>query len=197
MAIQDIIFILDESGSMQTMGEEPVQAVNAFIKEQQKTLGGDGATFSLWKFNSTVTKLIDDQPLQSVTTFTDYRPNSMTALLDAIGQAISTKKNKEKYDDVICVILTDGQENSSREYTTATIKQMTTDMEKNHNWKFIYLGANQDSFAVGNTFGISASRCANYECSSGQLLSATHNTSAAISSYRMSSKINSNSDLKL
>jgi hypothetical protein len=64
--VQDIIFLLDESGSMDTMGKEPVQAVNKFIEDQKSILGDDGATFSLWKFNSTVTKLIDDIPLKDV-----------------------------------------------------------------------------------------------------------------------------------
>jgi len=119
--VQDIMFLLDESGSMESMGKEPVQAVNKFIQDQQKTMGDDGATFSLWKFNSTVVKLIDDVPLQQVKEFTDFRPDQMTALYDAIGQAIKNKSLKEKHDDVICVILTDGLDNQSKEFSASSI----------------------------------------------------------------------------
>ena len=180
--VQDIMIILDESGSMESMGKEPVQAVNKFIQDQQKTMGDDGATFSLWKFNSTVVKLIDDVPLQEVKEFTDFRPDQMTALYDAIGQAINNKTLKEKYDDVICVILTDGLDNQSKEFSSSSIRDLIKKMEDEHNWKFIYLGANQDAFSVGG--GIGVTRCANYTCAPGQIIGATREVSDAVSSYR-------------
>jgi hypothetical protein len=183
--VQDIIFLLDESGSMESMGKEPVQAVNKFIQDQQKTMGDDGATFSLWKFNSTVVKLIDDVPLQEVKEFTDFRPDQMTALYDAIGQAIKNKSLKEKHDDVICVILTDGLDNQSKEFSASSICSLIKTMEDEHNWKFIYLGANQDAFSVGG--GIGVTRCATYTCAPGQMIGATREVSDAISSYRTKS----------
>jgi hypothetical protein len=185
--IHDIIFILDESGSMDIMGGEPVQAVNSFIDEQKKSLGDDGATFSLWKFNTKVTKVIDDQDLQTVEKFTDFHPDNMTALYDAIGKAITTKKQKNKYDNVICVILTDGQENCSREFRGPVIRNMISEMEEKHNWTFVYLGANQDAFAVGGGIGVSKNCCAQYECTPGKLSILARQTSAAVSCYRTAS----------
>jgi len=181
---QDIMIILDESGSMGTMGYEPVQAVNAFIEEQKKTLDKDGSTFSLWTFNSIVKKVIDDVPLHDVDEFKDYKPDSMTALYDAIGEAINNKKKKEKYDDVVCVILTDGLENSSNVFNISQIKTMIKDMETNHNWKFVYLGANQDAFAVGGDMGMRADCCSEYRCEPGEMIGATREVSKAVSSYR-------------
>jgi len=183
--VQDIIFLLDESGSMGSMGKEPVQAVNKFIQDQKSILGDDGATFSLWKFNSTVTKLIDDIPLKDVSEFIDFLPNDMTALYDAIGNAISTKKKKVSYDNVICIILTDGLDNSSVEYTLQNVNSMIKEMETNHNWKFVYLGANQDAFAVGSKMGMG--HCANYRCAPGEMINATREVSEAVSSYRAQS----------
>ena len=181
---QDIMFLLDESGSMGSMGNEPIQAVNAFIQEQKKTLEKDGSTFSLLKFNSTVTKLIDDVPLHDVQEFKEYMPDSMTALYDAIGEAINNKKKKEKHDDVVCVILTDGLENSSNVFSILQIKSMIKDMEENHNWKIIYLAANQDAFSVGTNMGMQADFCSNYRCKQGEMIGATRKVSKAVSSYR-------------
>jgi hypothetical protein len=183
--IQDILFILDESGSMSSMGIEPVQAVNKFIDEQKVAMGDDGATFSLWKFNSTVVKLIDDVPLKDVEEFSDFEPKDMTSLYDAIGHAINTKKKKNSFDNVVCIILTDGLENSSTEYSAANIRSMIKDMEENHNWKFVYLGANQDAFAVGGSMGVG--RCAQYTCDLGQMIGITREVSEAVTSYRAQS----------
>lgn len=182
---QDIVFILDESGSMTSMGEEPVQAVNKFIKDQKDAMGDDGATFSLWKFNSEVVKLIDDVQLKDVQEFTDFQPKDMTALYDAIGQAIDSKKKKECYDNVVCIILTDGLENSSSKYSAKNISDMIKDMETNHNWKFVYLGANQDAFQVGGGMGVA--RCAQYNCLPGEMIGVTRAVSDAVTSYRVNS----------
>lgn len=182
---QDIIFLLDESGSMRDMGNEPVEAINSFIKEQQSILVNDGSTFSLWKFSNVVTKVIDDKLLATVDMFENYKPNNTTALLDAIGEAIVTKKQKENYNNVICVILTDGYENSSKKYNKQEIKEMICNMKKNHNWKFIYLAANQDAFTIGNGYGMNS--CANFSCDKNGLAYITKSTSDAIKMYRANS----------
>lgn len=59
---------------------------------------------------------------------------------------------------------------------------MIKDMEENHNWKFVYLGANQDAFAVGGAMGVG--RCAQYTCDPGQMIGITRDVSDAVSSYR-------------
>ena len=182
---QDIIFILDESGSMLSMGIEPVQAVNKFINDQKAAMGDDGATFSLWKFNSDVVKLIDDVLLKDVEEFSDFQPKNMTSLYDAIGHAIDTKKQKSSFNNVVCIILTDGMENSSTKYSAANIRSMIKDMEDNHNWKFVYLGANQDAFAIGGTMGVN--RCAQYTCATGEMIDVTREVSEAVTSYRVNS----------
>ena len=105
VTVQDIIVIMDQSGSMNSMGDEPLQALNDFILEQQKSIEDD-ATFSLWTFNDKVQLVIDDQPLQSVKEITKYEPVGMTAMNDAIGKAIITKYRKFKSNNVVCLIIT-------------------------------------------------------------------------------------------
>ena len=194
---QDIIFILDESGSMESMLKEPVQAVNMFVKNQQETIENGSSTFSLWKFNTKVTNVIDDKNLQEVTEFSEFKPNGMTALYDAIGLAITTKMLKKNNENVICVILTDGEENSSSKYTSKTILQLIKKMETEHKWSFVYLGANQDAFAVGGGLGIANECCGTFECLPGKMLDATRHTSDAISQYRTAYIKNINSQLSL
>lgn len=194
---QDIIVIVDESGSMSMIGNEAVESLNSFINDQKNAQGDDGATFSLWKFNTTVTHIIDDQPLQEINDFKDYVPNGMTALLDAIGKAIITKKKKKKYDNVICLIITDGIDNSSQYFDSTSIRQLTEEMETKHKWKFIYLGANQDAFDVGNSYGIHKNRCINFSCTKEDIRKKTHETSIAIARYRSDSALFFDNDLLL
>lgn len=183
----DIIMIIDESGSMTIMGSEPVEAVNAFIKEQQENMVGT-PTFTLWKFHSKVNNVIQEMPLQNVTEFTDYNPEQMTALADAIGQAIDTKLKAENNRNVVCVIITDGKENCSSNYTMEKIKKMTTECEKEYDWRFIYLGANQNAFTEGNRAGFTRKSCASFYTSTGGLLKATGSASKCVSDFcRLSS----------
>lgn len=178
----DIIALLDSSGSMQTMGKEPVEAINNFIDEQK--LANENGTFSLWTFNTEVKKVIDDEPLTDVDHFSEYIPQGMTALHDSIGYAISTKLTKNNTENVICLIVTDGQENSSKEYTGVQIKHLISKMEKEHNWKFIYLGANQDVVLMGENIGMKNNLCTPFDQEAGGLLEATRQVSRGISAYR-------------
>ena len=150
----DIIFILDESGSMFSMKNEPIEAVNDFIEEQQKL--NDNTKFTLYTFNNKVKLVIDDKPLKNLDPFTseDYHPSNMTALYDAIGTAVINKKNKNNNKNVIVVILTDGCENCSKEYKRIQIKNMIKEMEDDYKWNFIYLGATQDIFKINKDIGI-------------------------------------------
>ena len=147
-----ILFIMDKSGSMANMGREPVDGLNTFFEEQKNTasfratlvLFSDKSEFIFTnKLGSEIEKISYEQ----------YKPGGMTALYDAIGFAIE-KQKEYQVDNVVCVILTDGLENCSKEYTSKTIKDMITKMKTDHKWEFKYLGANQDSFAVGGGLGI-------------------------------------------
>ncbi len=182
----DTVFLLDASGSMSVMNKEPVDSFNNFVNEQKKL--NDGTTITLYAFNKTPNLLIDDVPLASVEPlkYEDYKPTDMTALYDAIGHAITRKKNSDRNKDVVMVILTDGEENCSSEYTKETIAKMTKQMQDDYNWKFIYLGANQDSFAVGRDIG--ATNCSNFAYNSKGMSDACRAASTSISSYKTRSK---------
>jgi Mg-chelatase subunit ChlD len=180
----DIIFVLDASGSMGVLGREPVDALNGFIEEQQKLK--DGAKFTLYTFNNKTSVVINDVPLAEVKKleYNDFNPNGMTALYDAMGTAITTKRNSVNNKNVIMVILTDGEENSSQEYKREQVCALTKEMKEQNGWEFIYLGANQDAFKVGDSIGVA--KCMNFSTRSGGMTQACTTTASACSSYRSS-----------
>lgn len=194
---QDIIMIVDESASMSSMGLEPLQAINYFIKEQQDCISGDNSNFTLWKFNNRVSLSIDNQPLKNIKAFTNFKPQGLTALNDAIGMAIHNNSS----ENVVCVIVTDGYENASKIYSHTDIKNQIMNKEQNNNWKFIYLGANQDAFKIGQNIGLNPKRCSSFSTQENDnlgLLSISKQISKDIQIYRkLSSQGEIHNDLSL
>jgi len=154
-----VVFIMDKSGSMSSLGVEPVDSLNNFYDLQVKS--GEFNTTLIF-FNDKVEfihKNIESSNIKKIN-YEDYKPNGMTALYDAIGEAIEYQKTIQN-ENVIVVILTDGHENSSQKYRGNQIKELTSKLENDNGWKFIYLGANQDSFDVGSQIGVNTT--ADYE----------------------------------
>lgn len=156
----DIILLLDSSGSMQDMGDEPVQALNGFINDQ-KELKTD-TLFSLYTFNTDVKVVYKNIPLTLVPEYKDFQPERMTSLFDCIKQAVEDKMATNRHKNVVMVIITDGQDTCSKTKKEETIQLIKT-QEKEHNWQFIYLGANQDSFKMAAGLGISPALSSNYK----------------------------------
>ena len=157
-----IIFVIDESGSMQGTESDVTGGFNNFI-EQQKTEHQGKITVSLYKFNSTWSRILNDLPIEEIRPLTngDYTPGGLTALYDTIGNAITDIENQAKYTKrehkasmVMMVIITDGQENASREYDSRKVKEMIQELEKSKNWQFIYLGADLNNFADAEILGL-------------------------------------------
>jgi len=163
----EIVFILDKSGSMQSIKTDAIGGFNQFITEQKEVV--DDTTMSLVLFDSHYQKVYENIPLNEVNTLTEqeYRPSSMTALYDAIGMTIETiSKRKKAEDRVLCAILTDGEENRSTQYTKEAIFNMIEDC-KNNGWEFIFLAANQDAMKAAGAINISASNSMNFSADTG------------------------------
>lgn len=159
-SLPTIVFLLDASGSMQSLGDTPRTTFNEFINTQKKELGEFNATLILFNTNiQLVYKNVNSKDIKDLTNET-YKPDYMTALYDAIGFGIETQKESPS-NNVVFVILTDGEENSSKKYKKTDVKENIKKME-DLGWKFIYLGANQDAFLVGNDMGISKSETFEY-----------------------------------
>ena len=157
-----IVFIIDESGSMQGSNSDVIGGFNSFI-EKQKTDNPGKITVSLYKFNNLVTRVINNKPAAKVRNLTneDYTPSGFTALYDAIGQAIhetdkqlSAQPEKQRPDKIMIVIITDGQENASKEFSATAIKSSISTHEELLNWSFIFLGSGLDNFQDAESMGI-------------------------------------------
>ena len=157
MADRSLIFLLDRSGSMETCCDDTIGGFNSFVKDQA-ALGGK---LTLIQFDHEYLMSYENKPLGEVEplTKTTFKPRGSTALLDAIGRAIKECKT-ESIPTII--ILTDGQENSSRTYTKAHIKDIIFERQK-EGWTFMYLGANQDAFAEAGSIGIDPAGTMNFD----------------------------------
>lgn len=151
-----IVFILDRSGSMGGKETDVVGGFNSFLEEQQKL--EDNAKLTTVLFDERYEILHDGIDIKAVKPITrmDYYVRGSTALLDAIGRAIENVDSYVKEDDkVLFFINTDGYENASYKFNNEKVKEMVTHLQDEHDWKFVFLGADIDSFSVASTIGIS------------------------------------------
>lgn len=153
-----IAVVMDRSGSMASIQNDIIGGFNTFLKEQQKMDAPATITYSQFDTEyEMVHENIDIQKMPKLDEAT-YVPRGGTALLDSIGKTLAETKaaikaKKINPDLVIVVIITDGEENASREYNQEQIKKLIATQTKKKDWDFVYLGANQDSFSEAGGFG--------------------------------------------
>lgn len=164
-----IIIVLDRSGSMQSVRSSTIEGFNKFLSQQKEIEGK--CDVSLYQFNTTFETIYKNRDIQEVPNLTEktFVPNGFTALLDAIGNTINLLGNdlrntaeKNRPEKVFFVIQTDGEENSSKEFTRDKIFEMIKHQTDKYNWKFVFLGANQDAIQVGMSYGIAAGASLTY-----------------------------------
>jgi uncharacterized protein YegL len=168
MKSTEIIFVIDKSGSMSHLAKETIEGFNGFIESQKDDTK---TTLTTVLFDSTWQILHDRVDVYEVKPMTkeDYRPGGYTAMLDAIGEIINRVQDKHddlgenKPDNVLFVITTDGEENSSRKFTKAQIEKMIKHQTNGHGWEFMFLGANMDAVQEAQNIGISATRAVSYD----------------------------------
>lgn len=189
--------VLDSSGSMDLIKNDIIGTFREFIKKQ-KELPGE-CTFSLYSFNHDVSKLVDFEDLKKSEKdfMADYLPSGCTALYDGIGTAVSEIGTKlhlldesNRPDKVLIAIITDGQENASKEYDHKRVTDMIKEQKEKYNWEFLFLAANQDAMSVGSTFGFSKNQCMTFSADSSGVKDFTRSIGAYTTMYR------SNVDMK-
>lgn len=161
-----LYFLLDRSGSMQSIKSDIEGGFAAFVDEQRKGAGGCRATLA--QFDDVYEVVYADRPIADVPAL-DLQPRNMTALHDAMGRLITDAgaelaalPEAKRPGTVIVAIMTDGMENSSKEWTGASVKALVSQQTNAFGWTFMYMGADQDAVEVGVSLGIARDHAVTY-----------------------------------
>jgi len=194
--LKELVFILDKSGSMSGLESDTIGGFNAMLDKQKAVDGECRITTVL--FDNHFELLHDRIDIQAVGPISDqeYCVGGSTALLDAIGRTIhkighAQKQTAEDFraDKVLFVIITDGEENASREYPATLVKQMIERQQLCHGWEFIFLGANIDSVQTAASFGIAPDRAQTYHADSAGVSLNFSVMSEAVATFRATDAI--------
>lgn len=196
--LTELVFILDRSGSMSGLEEDTIGGFNSMLEKQKKEKGNAFVTTVL--FDNNYDLLHDRLNITNIKPITkkEYYVCGSTALLDAIGitisnsgKALSAMKEEDRPDKVMFVIITDGMENSSKEYTYGKIKDMIQHQKTHYSWEFMFLGANIDAIKTAASFGISEDRATNFVSDSAGTQLNYKAVSEALSNFRVGRNIDS------
>jgi len=165
-----ISVVLDRSGSMASTQKDTIGGFNTFVAAQKAVPGK--ADLFLVLFDHEYNILYDMVPLDQVEDLTvaTYVPRGGTALLDAIGRTlmdlrarIAALPEDERPGKVIVAIITDGEENSSKEFNHPQVLAMLNACQQApDSWEVVYFGANQDAIQVGASYGVKAANAVHY-----------------------------------
>jgi hypothetical protein len=183
-----IAVLLDRSGSMESIKSDSEGGFNAFI-DDQRTQPGE-AHVTLAQFDTEYEVVYADRPISNVGRL-ELQPRGMTALYDSLGRLITdvgaqleATPEAERPGKVIVLVMTDGHENSSREWTHKAVSKAIKRQERDYSWEFIFLGANMDAVAIGQQLGFAADRSMTYATTSEGVSSSWDTNSKLVSKMR-------------
>ncbi len=162
----ELVMVLDKSGSMSGLESDTIGGFNAMIKKEKNL--GVKVNVTTVLFSDEIDTIYDREDIHYIKPLTeeDYEVGGMTALLDAVGSTIlkvaNTKDIKKKGVKVVFVIITDGMENASLEFTKKDVKRLILEKQEKDDWDFIYLGANIDAAQEAGDIGVDRSNAVTY-----------------------------------
>ena len=161
----EIVFILDESGSMRHLKDSTISSFNEMLESQKNLDTEFPAYLTTVVFSDNMKKICDHKEIHEVENMTseNYNPNGCTALMDTLGKTINemSEINKDNDKNVIFIIITDGYENASRKFKREDIKKMI-EAKREMGWNFIFFGANIDSNKEAGSLGIDKKYTSNF-----------------------------------
>jgi len=191
--LSTIAMILDRSGSMSSVRQATIDGFNEFIEGQKNGAGDANVTLIQFDTDNPYEVVFEDEPVKKAPKLTahTYVPRGGTPLHDAIGRTITdlgTKLSKmveaERPGKVFVVIMTDGLENASHEYSGPKIAEMIKHQRDKYKWEFIFLGANQDAILTGEHLNIPMANAATYAATAGGTHAAFVATGRNVNSVR-------------
>jgi uncharacterized protein YegL len=189
----ELAFILDRSGSMETVRQAAIDGFNEFLRDQQAAPGNTRLTLVL--FDHEILTVHDSVPVAEILPLDSdsFVPRGSTSLLDAIGDTIDRLGRRfdqlpaaQKPGHVAIAILTDGEENSSSRYTWHDVSGRIQHQTNKYSWDFLFLGAGPDAIATAAKMSIPTHHSATYMADSVGQTSASKGASRKISAARNS-----------
>lgn len=178
-----IAAVVDRSGSMSVVKDDMIGGLNAFFEDQAQLTGK--CLVDYIQFDTKFERVFADVRVGAARAVLE--PRGGTALLDAVartivelGEKLDAMPEADRPGKVLVIIVTDGFENSSREWTYASVKELVDKQTNEFSWDFVFLGANIDAVQVGGMFGVHADKAMTFD------VTKTGQTMSALSSYTTS-----------
>jgi len=191
--LTDITVLLDRSGSMESIRDDTAGGLNRFITEQGRLPGE--CRVSLVQFDNEYEPNYTAIPAMEAPLLdrNSYKPRGWTALVDAFGKTIVATGERlakmpeaERPGKVIFVVVTDGQENASKDWRLSQIKEMVKTQEDTFKWQFVFLGAGIDAMQDSMAYGVKAGKAMNVGKTGDGIARAFAATSRNVADYRSS-----------
>ena len=170
--LAELVFIVDRSGSMSGIASDMEGAIKSVLKDQKENHKGE-IRVTFVRFDSEYEEVFSNTPIEDVGDDIKVEPRGATALLDAMGKTINTFERrfsetdeKDRPKKVLFLVITDGGENASREYSRDKVFGIIETVKRDHKWGFTFIGANQDAIHEGGNLGITRDNSLNYNATS-------------------------------
>ena len=187
-----ITVLLDKSGSMASILKDTLGGFNTFLKGQKET-AKEGDTFSLIQFSTDYITTFKNARIKDVHDLTEavYKPMGGTALLDAAvrtikeqGEFFASIKESDRPSKVIFLMITDGEENASKNATKAQLKTLIQEHTNVWKWEFVFIGANQDAIQEAAHYGIAAASAMSFGASKEGVTATFSNLTRSLNTYK-------------
>ena len=193
--IQEVVAIIDRSGSMSGKESDTIGGINSTIEELKSNKSNEVIKFSVKFFDNQEYIKIRSLDIENVRPLNvkDLKPRGQTALLDAMGSTITFFINKKicdpsSYDSCIIYVATDGCENCSKKFTNQNIKNLIEEAKK-YSIEILYIGANQDAILEASKFGVDGSQAMNYSENTECVENAYRSAARAAKRYRSGNSV--------
>ena len=188
-----IWFLLDRSGSMQSLTGDVIGGFNQFLAEQGSQPGKARMTVVLFDGDNPFELVVDAETVAEIAQLTQdtYWARGVTPLYDAVGDLIERAdrriadraKSGKPTEDQMVLIFTDGYENASRRYDRAQVFDLIK-KRQDDDWTFVFMGSNQDSYGEAGKVGFVGGNVQNYDSTSAGVTQAFAEFSRGASSFR-------------
>lgn len=178
-------FLLDRTGSMNTLSHAVRTGFNDFVEQQKKQSGAMRMTLAQFNSEKPFELVFANSDVRNVEPLPRFDPRGTTPLYDAVHSLIehASKVERSTESEIVVAIFTDGHENASRQHSQSEIFKLIEERRK-LGWTFVFLGANQDSFGTGRGIAVAKGSTSNFVADARGMRAAWSDFSKSTRRYR-------------